>query len=228
MKKFGVLGLIKNLDIFGTPVPSFNIDGETSVKTWSGACTSIIIFMLTCAFGLIKLQDMFERKNPMMTTNTERLEADESVSINLADLMMAFSFQRSTGGEYKYGQRYVKFIAEAYQLKNSKTIRTYYPLHPCSDEEFDKFYPDPNELAATTIIGKQKANKNLFCLHPDLLEFYLQGSYTTGNDYTAIDVQLVSCASSYVLFDGTEQAADDDCVWDQQEVNTHIGPNFNL
>ena len=164
----------------------------------------------------------------MITTNTERLEADESVSINSADLMMAFSFQRPAGDEYTYDQRYVKFIATAFQQKSSKTITTYYPLHPCSDEEFDKFSPDPNALEETIIIGKQKANKNLFCLHPDLLDFYLQGTYTTGTEYTAIDVQLVSCASSYVLFDGTEQTADDDCVWDQQEVNTYIGPNLNL
>ena len=45
---------LKNLDIFSEPVPTFNISGKTSVQTWVGTWTSIIIFMMTFAFGLLK------------------------------------------------------------------------------------------------------------------------------------------------------------------------------
>ena len=55
MGKEGVLGFVKNLDAFSNDVPSFNINGKSSVKTWMGACITINIFMLACAFGLLKL-----------------------------------------------------------------------------------------------------------------------------------------------------------------------------
>ena len=107
-------------------------------------------------------------------------------------------------------------------------INTYYPLHPCSDEEFGKFTPDPDAFEATKRVEKHKAQKNLFCLHPNVLDYHFYGSYVSGKDYAAIDVQLVSCASHYVLFDGTELAGGDDCVWDQQEVQAHLGFGFDL
>ena len=107
-------------------------------------------------------------------------------------------------------------------------MHTYYPLHPCSDEEFGKFTPDPDAYEANKVVERHRANKNLFCLHPTVLDYYLHGSYISGTDYTAIDVQLVSCASHYVLFDGTELAANDDCVLDKQEVQAHLGFGIDL
>ena len=111
---------------------------------------------------------------------------------------------------------------------DEEEINTYYPLHLCNDEDFGKFTPDPDAYEANRVVEKQRANKNLFCLHPKILDYYLHGSYVSGRDFTAIDVQLVSCASHYVLFDGTELAADDDCVWDKQEVQAHLGFSFDL
>ena len=46
---------LKRLDLFGEPVPQFGIDGETMVRTSTGATCSMIIFMLTFVFGLLKL-----------------------------------------------------------------------------------------------------------------------------------------------------------------------------
>ena len=111
---------------------------------------------------------------------------------------------------------------------DEEEINTYYPLHLCNDEDFGKFTPDPDALEATKVVEKHKARKNLFCLHPKLLDYHFYGSYVSGKDYTAIDVQIVSCASHYVLFDGTELAAGDDCIWDQQEVKENLGFGLDL
>ena len=61
--------LIKSMDMFGEPVPSFNIGGKMSVKTFVGAGVSLMLFTLTIAFGLLKLQNLFNRKNPNITMN---------------------------------------------------------------------------------------------------------------------------------------------------------------
>ena len=69
----GLLEFIKDLDLFKEPVPAFSIHGKGAVKTWVGACCSSIIIVLTVAFGLLKLQHMVDRKNPVLVANTEEL-----------------------------------------------------------------------------------------------------------------------------------------------------------
>ena len=56
--------LLKRLDFFGSPIPGFNIDGQTSARTAVGGCLSIITFYSTLLFGLSKFEDMILRKNP--------------------------------------------------------------------------------------------------------------------------------------------------------------------
>ena len=48
--------VLKKFDFFGSPVPSFNIDGHSKVRTAVGGCLSLITIFITFSFGLIKLQ----------------------------------------------------------------------------------------------------------------------------------------------------------------------------
>ena len=49
------------------------------------------IMMLTLAFGLLKLQDLAERKNPKITTNIEQLEAGTKFSTDPSNFPIAFA-----------------------------------------------------------------------------------------------------------------------------------------
>ena len=51
----GLPQFVKNLDMFGAQVPTFNIRGKDVVKTSAGACASIIISVLTLIYALLKL-----------------------------------------------------------------------------------------------------------------------------------------------------------------------------
>ena len=62
--KFAMPKFLKSVDMFGAPIPNFNMRGRAEVKTSRGACISIVIFTLTLLFGLLKLQHLFLRKNP--------------------------------------------------------------------------------------------------------------------------------------------------------------------
>ena len=46
---------INKLDIFAEPVATFNLDGETHVKTWIGSSLTTLILITTFTFGLAKL-----------------------------------------------------------------------------------------------------------------------------------------------------------------------------
>ena len=50
-----VSSLFLNIDIFGKPIPSFNIDGKNKVKTYIGSCLTLIILFLTLTFGILKM-----------------------------------------------------------------------------------------------------------------------------------------------------------------------------
>ena len=52
--------------MFGSQVPKINVRGQTKIKTSTGACLSIIIGTLTISFGLVKLEHLVTRKNPLI------------------------------------------------------------------------------------------------------------------------------------------------------------------
>ena len=91
MNNFGMPSFIKNLDMFGKPIPGFNLRGKTSIKTSVGAICSILILMVMFAFGLLKLQKLVGRKNPLLVFNKDKLDAEEFHSTGSDSFMMAFS-----------------------------------------------------------------------------------------------------------------------------------------
>ena len=68
---------VKRLDMFGAPVPSFNIEGQRSMKTNCGAIATILMISITIMFTLVKLEHLVLKKNPSLTTNVEQLEQGE-------------------------------------------------------------------------------------------------------------------------------------------------------
>ena len=61
--------MLREFDIFGRPVQSFNLGGRQVLKTWMGSIASAIIFSVVLLYSLLKLQYLMERKNPLITTN---------------------------------------------------------------------------------------------------------------------------------------------------------------
>ena len=52
------------------------------------------------------------------------------------DMMMAFALETDEGEVFKNDPRYFRWIAAFYKQRNGVVEITYYPSHPCSDEEF--------------------------------------------------------------------------------------------
>lgn len=77
--------------MFGAKIQTFNMRGRTKINTSCGACVSIMIFILTLIFALVKLEHLVERKNPSVTTNLSALEAGTRFNTNSNEFMMAFA-----------------------------------------------------------------------------------------------------------------------------------------
>ena len=131
---------IKSLDIFSGSLPSFSIGGKTSVQTSVGAFGSIIILVLTFSFSLLKMQHLVIRRNPLLATNSEVLEYGETYSLASEEFMMAFALHKFAGSILDFDARYVRWITRVWKDIDGERNETFYPLHPCSEEELSKFY----------------------------------------------------------------------------------------
>ena len=101
----------KILDIFVAKIPSFNLRGKSEVKTSSGASASILIFMLTFIFALLKLQHLVLKKNPTIMTNTSDLAEGERFNMGSDSLMMAFAIENARDGVPRSDPNYIKWMA---------------------------------------------------------------------------------------------------------------------
>ena len=50
--------MLLTMDMFGEPLPTFNIKGESDVRTHCGGCISITIIYIVFYFAAVKMQHL--------------------------------------------------------------------------------------------------------------------------------------------------------------------------
>ena len=133
------LAFVKELDIFGNSVSSFNIGGQTVVKTVTGAFVTLTMYTLMFAFTTLKLEHLIERKNPIISTNLIPLEEGTTYSTDSDEFMMAFTAENYDTGKAISDPRFVRWLFAVWERDGSSSKITYYPMHKCTDEEFARF-----------------------------------------------------------------------------------------
>ena len=81
------------MDLFGWPLPSFNMGGRREARTHAGGFISLIIFFFTLIYGLDKIGDLILRQNPQVTqyVEEEAYSIDDRFNMKDKSFMMAFS-----------------------------------------------------------------------------------------------------------------------------------------
>ena len=137
--------LLRSLDMFGAPLPAFNIRGEEIVKTLPGGCLSVVMLSITLLFGLLKLQHLLERKNPEIVTNEVAFEPDDEEAKLDADdpeYMMAFAITNGILRTPKNDPRYVSFVLEhGLRDEYGNYSAKKYPMVRCTNDDWSRFYP---------------------------------------------------------------------------------------
>ena len=64
------MNFIRNTDLYGVPVPSFNLKGEAEVKTVVGGLLTFSIILLVLYYASNTMIEVLERQNPIMSTVT--------------------------------------------------------------------------------------------------------------------------------------------------------------
>lgn len=108
-----VLDTMKKFDMFGAPVPTFNMNGDERVSSHAGGCVSLLIFAVTTSFAIMKLADMLQRQNPAVTqfVQQDAFSADEVYDLRENNFRMAFGIEHIFTGNSLDDQRYVRWVA---------------------------------------------------------------------------------------------------------------------
>ena len=145
---------LHKLDFFGTPIPSFNLNGKSNINTALGGCLSLSILYITFQYSMIKLLHLFKRHNPLINTYEEsNALAGEYFYPSDEGFVIAVGLEEYTTKEPKNDPRYVKWIANYIVYEDSKIseFRTV-AMNVCSDEDYEKF-------TATEVRSDQKVSK---------------------------------------------------------------------
>ena len=155
------------------------------------------------------------RKNPQVITHETPLELDARYDVANSDFMIAFALDQSNGG-VKYDQRYYQWAFKIWKYIDGVESSKYYPVHPCTDKEFARFYPV--EKNAAIKVEKFQAAGHWMCA--DFLEFGedLYGNWRSHDSYTAFEPSIYPCATRVEYFDGSVSGGHDGCEWDHTAV----------
>ena len=63
---------LRALDVFKLQVPGFNVRGKTHISSPVGSVLSIVLLLLILFYGANKFTHLMERRNPTITSYTER------------------------------------------------------------------------------------------------------------------------------------------------------------
>ena len=115
MPRYSILPkMLLTLDMYKEPLPSFNIDGLTHVRTHCGGLVSLIIILILFMFSVLKFDHLLSKHNPQVNTFVDKDVFDENDVWNADaddDFIMAFAVADFITGEVKDDPKFVKWFA---------------------------------------------------------------------------------------------------------------------
>ena len=126
-------------------------------------------------------------------------------------VQMAFAIENLSSG-LKNDDRFIKLVAKRASQIDDVYTSTYYPMHRCTDADYATFYPIESKIL--TKMNRMKKMDALYCLNWDNIDFPLHGTWTSGDDYEALDITVIPCGQEITMFDGSVDKGHDNCNWD--------------
>ena len=136
---------LKEFDIFGRDIPSFNINGKNTIQTIPGVIVSIVIGLLTLSFGILKFEHLVRRKQPLITETSSPLIKGTSQKLSDENIMMAFALETFYTSVPLDDPRYIRWYTIEWTAKEGIWTSSYKLLDKCTEADFEKFYQAENE-----------------------------------------------------------------------------------
>ena len=103
-KKYHFIDRMRMFDMFGQPLPTFNVRGEEFLKTKFGAFVTMLLLTSIIMYGMLKFIQMESRANANISEYEERQTFDQNNPINQNQIgfRMAFAMRSFSMETLKY------------------------------------------------------------------------------------------------------------------------------
>ena len=111
-KSWYLPNVIKKIDMFGQPVPTFNLKGEKAISTIVGGICTFLIICVSLAYGSLKFVHLMEKRNPQIIQVTEKnfFGSDHIINLDEIGFKFAFTIENYLAREVKDDPAFVKYI----------------------------------------------------------------------------------------------------------------------
>ena len=198
------------------------------MPTITGGIVSLLVIVTIFLFGLLKLDHLLKKKNPSLSKFDDSIGSDIVVKFDLdkgKNVQMAFAIENFHTGLLN-DDRFFKFVAKRYSKIEDVFTTTHYPMHRCTEADYATFYPIESRIANK--VNKMKKMNALSCLNWDNIDFPLHGTWTSGDDYEALDIIVLPCGTEVTMFDDSVDKGHENCNWDQQAALDYFGDTYSL
>ena len=134
---------LKRIDLFGMPLPSFNIKGEEKTRTNCGAFLTMLLVSIVVLYASIKSVQLQSRSNPIISAFEQSSDwtAENPINFNERNMKVAFAFEGFRDKKMKADPRYVRWIIRIFGKKDGDSYEKIYPHHECTEQDYELFYP---------------------------------------------------------------------------------------
>ena len=220
---------LKKLDLFGAPIPTFNIKGSSVVKTNYGGVLSGIIIVTVGIFAMMKFEHLINRKNPSVSTyeNEISLDVDDVFDTTKEDFALAFGLTSYMTGKPMDDPKFIRWYAVYWKMVGLNLERRLVPVHSCTDTDYATFKtPERGSLAKYERLKKEGSLK---CIDWKSAGIDIYDT-ESGADYGGLDILVLPCNNAWPIprsEGGTDQGVSDDCNWDQKKTLEHLYGGLN-
>ena len=135
--------VLKKIDIFGEPLPGFNVKGETAIPTLTGGICTFLIIIIFISYGSLKFIHLMEKRNPQVIQVTERgvFGSDDIIDLDDIGFKFAFTIENYASNERRDDPAFVKYIVKQPYFRDGVWNENHLTYHECNETDWKDFAP---------------------------------------------------------------------------------------
>ena len=138
----GVACSMTKFDMFGSPLPGFNLKGQKTMKTNLGALVSLFQITLVILFASVKFIELESRAGYDISSHDQLYLSSRSNPANFSELdfKVAVSFVGYRDQQFKNDSKYVKWITRMVGSRDGHQYEKILPHHKCTEADLESFH----------------------------------------------------------------------------------------
>ena len=104
------------MDMFGRPMPGFNVKGAKQVNSLLGSARTLLILFCVMMYASTNFVQLYSRHNPNISTHNEVkfFSSEEPLNLNQVNFRFAIAFEDYRTEESKFDPRYIRWLFRRY------------------------------------------------------------------------------------------------------------------